>query len=100
MTETTDRAVDDREYWHGVLTAGGITRSRDGHRPGPGVAEHEAPLPDELATALHRLPDELAIPLRTMLLAAHAKVLAALSGERDVSPATSPAQAAGRCRAG
>ncbi|MCA1676829.1 MAG: hypothetical protein LC799_33190, partial [Actinobacteria bacterium] len=32
-----------------------------------------------------RLADELAVPLSSVLLAAHAKVLAALSGEREVA---------------
>ena len=35
--------------------------------------------------ALRRLADELAVPLSAVLLAAHAKVLAALSGEREVA---------------
>ena len=30
-------------------------------------------------------PTELAVPLRSVLLAAHAKVLAALSGEHEVA---------------
>jgi membrane-associated protease RseP (regulator of RpoE activity) len=34
---------------------------------------------------LRRLAEELAVPLRSVLLAAHAKVLAALSGEREVT---------------
>ena len=42
-------------------------------------------IPDELATPLRRLAHELGVPLSSVLLAAHAKVLAALSGERDVT---------------
>ena len=53
--------------------------------PVPGVAEHEATLPDDLMAALRRLADELAVPLSSVLLAAHAKVLAALSGEREIA---------------
>ena len=44
--------------------------------------------------ALRRLADELAVPLSSVLLAAHAKVLAALSGEREV--VTGYVAAAGR----
>ena len=51
----------------------------------PGVAEHEATVPDDLAAALRRLADELGVPLSSVLLAAHAKVLAALSGEAEVT---------------
>ncbi len=75
-----------REFWRGVLVAGGFTAiprwTRD---PVPGVAEHEATIPDDLVAALRRLADELAVPLSSVLLAAHAKVLAALSGEREVA---------------
>src|SRR5829696_8577500 len=53
--------------------------------PVPGIAEHETTIPGELVTALRRLADELAVPLGSVLLAAHAKVLAALSGEREVT---------------
>ena len=41
-------------------------------------------MPRDLVAALRRLADELAVPLSSVLLAAHAKVLAALSGEREV----------------
>src|SRR4051812_13514603 len=74
-----------REFWHGVLAPGGFTAiPRWTPDPAAGVAEYEAPLPDDLVAALRRLADELAVPLSSVLLAAHAKVLAALSGERDV----------------
>ena len=52
--------------------------------PLPGVGEHEARIPDELVAPLCRLADEVALPLGSVLLAAHAKVLAALSGESEV----------------
>src|SRR5947207_14328931 len=50
--------------------------------PVPGVGKHEVRIPDELVAASHRLANELAVPLSSVLLAAHAKVLGALSGER------------------
>src|SRR3989442_8709970 len=53
-------------------------------KPMPGVGEHEATIPDELVAALRRLANELAVPLSSVLLTAHAKVLGALSGEREV----------------
>src|SRR5438876_8255135 len=52
--------------------------------PMPGVGEHEARIPDELVATLHRLADNVAMPLSSVLLTAHAKVLGALSGEREV----------------
>ena len=72
-----------REFWRGVLAAGGFTAiPRWTLDPVPGVAEHEETIPDDLAAALRRLADELGVSLSAVLLAAHAKVLAALSGER------------------
>ncbi|MFB6514719.1 amino acid adenylation domain-containing protein [Streptomyces virginiae] len=53
--------------------------------PEPGTAACEAEIPDELRSALDLLADDCGLPLRTVLLAAHAKVLGALSGERDVT---------------
>src|SRR5437016_40766 len=79
-------AARGREFWRGVLLAGGFTAvPRWTLVPVPGVGEHEARIPDELVAALRRLADELAVPLSSVLLTAHAKVLGALSGEREVS---------------
>src|SRR6266566_3082384 len=52
--------------------------------PAPGIGEHEAAVPVELAGQLPRLAYELKVPPSTVLLTAHAKVLGALSGEREV----------------
>ncbi|MGW7551854.1 non-ribosomal peptide synthetase [Streptomyces rimosus] len=75
-----------REFWRGVLDGGGFTAlprwTRD---PVPGLAAHEAAVPDDLLAALRRVAAELAVPLRSVLLAAHVKVLAALTGEREVT---------------
>lgn len=75
----------DRAFWHAVLAAGGLTAiPRWSLEPAAGVAEHEAAIPEGLAAALPRLAEGLGVPLGSVLLAAHAKVLAALSGEREV----------------
>src|SRR5438874_1763275 len=75
----------DREFWRGVLLAGGFTTvPRWTLNPVPGVGEHEAWIPGELMAALRRLANELAVPLSSMLLTVHAKVLGALSGEHEV----------------
>src|SRR3989441_9289085 len=74
-----------REFWRGVLLAGGSTvLPRWTLNPVPGVHEHEARIPYELVAALRWLANELAVPLSSVLLTAHAKVLGALSGEREV----------------
>ena len=76
----------DEEFWRGALVAGGFTAiPRWTLAPAPGTAEHEAKIPDDLVAALRRLADELAVTVSSVLLAAHARVLSALSGEREVA---------------
>ncbi|MER6921321.1 hypothetical protein ABT314_20355, partial [Streptomyces spiralis] len=72
-----------RGFWHGILTeSGGCTPLPHWTRePVAGLAEHHAPIPLSDAAAVRRLADDLAVPLSTVLLAAHVKVLAALTGE-------------------
>ena len=84
-----------------MLLAGGFTAiPRWTVDPATGIAEHEATIPDDLAAALRRLAAELEMPLSSVLLAAHAKVLAALSGEREVATGYVAGQAVGLCPAG
>ncbi|MBB3081876.1 non-ribosomal peptide synthetase [Geodermatophilus sabuli] len=74
-----------QQFWRGVLLAGGSTTvPRWTLDPRPGTARHETLLPGSLVTALRRLAADLEVPVRSVLLAAHARVLAALSGETDV----------------
>ena len=76
---------DEREFWRGVLLAGGfIALPRWTLDPVANVSEHETRIPDELAAAVCRLAAQLAMPLSSVLLTAHAKVLGALSGEAEV----------------
>src|SRR2546427_10975264 len=83
--DTVTTAERGREFWRSVLLAGGFTAlPRWTLEPVPGVGEHEATIPDEVVAALRRLADELAVPFSSVLLTAHAKVLGALSGEREV----------------
>jgi amino acid adenylation domain-containing protein len=78
---------NSRDFWQGVLAAsGGFTPlPRWTRKPVAGLAEHRAQVPADQATVLRRLADDLAVPLSSVLLAAHAKVLAALTGEHDVT---------------
>jgi amino acid adenylation domain-containing protein len=74
-----------REFWLAILLAGGFTAlPRWTLNPVPGTGEHEVRISDELTATLRRLANELALPLSAVLLTAHAKVLGALSGEREV----------------
>jgi amino acid adenylation domain-containing protein len=80
------QAEADREFWRDALIAGGFTAiPRWTLDPATGTAVHEAKVPDALVATLRRLADELAVTTSSVLLAAHAKVLAALSGEREVA---------------
>ncbi|PZH19754.1 non-ribosomal peptide synthetase [Streptomyces sp. NTH33] len=75
----------DREFWSEVLTAGGCTAvPRWAREPVAGVAEHEETVPADTARAVRALAAELDVPVSAVLLAAHARVLAALSGEQEV----------------
>ncbi|MGW3248114.1 non-ribosomal peptide synthetase [Streptomyces sp. NPDC001070] len=75
-----------RRFWHSMVTTGGITsipRWTCRSSP-PGSAVHRVPLPDDLTAAVRRLAYRLGVPMASVLLTAHAKVLAALSGEAEV----------------
>ncbi len=52
--------------------------------PVPGVQEHEVRIPSWVMAALRQLANDLAVPLSSVLLTAHAKVLGALAGEKEV----------------
>src|SRR5437773_816248 len=80
------RTERGREFWRRMLLAGPFTvLPRWTREPAAGVGEHEARIPDDLVAVLRRLADDLGVPFHSVLLTAHAKVLAALSGEREVS---------------
>jgi amino acid adenylation domain-containing protein len=81
------RSVEpSREYWERVLGAGGFTAiPRWTLDPVPGVAGRETKLPEDLEAALRKRARELDVSLRSILLAAHARTLAALSGEMEVT---------------
>ena len=75
-----------REFWRGVLVAGGFSAiPRWTREPVSGVVGYEASIPADLVAGLRQRAEELAVPVSSVLLAAHAKVLAALCGEREVS---------------
>ncbi|MFI8351371.1 amino acid adenylation domain-containing protein [Streptomyces sp. NPDC085596] len=75
------RVQADREFWSGVLSAGGFTVvPRWAEVPVPGIAGHEVPVPGSVGESARRLD----VPAGALLLAAHAKVLSVLSGEQDV----------------
>jgi amino acid adenylation domain-containing protein len=82
MTTATDTS---HEFWRQVLLAGGSTSiPRWTLEPRPGIARHATMLPGSLVATLRRRATEMQVPLRSVLLGVHARVLAELSGEADV----------------
>jgi amino acid adenylation domain-containing protein len=74
------------EFWRRTLLAGGFTAVPRWTRTRvTGIGEYGARVPDELGMALRRLADAVALPLSSLFLAAHVRVLGALSGELEVS---------------
>ena len=78
-------AQADRQFWRAALLAGGFSEiPRWSLDPVSGSAVHDAKISDDLVATLRGRAEELAVPVSSVLLAAHAKVLAALSREREV----------------
>jgi non-ribosomal peptide synthetase-like protein len=83
---------EDRQLSLGADTSHGFTAiPRWTPEPVAGVAEHRAVVPEDVATAASRLADEMAVPLSTVLLTAHARVLASLTGEGEIATGYVPA---------
>ncbi|MFI9615835.1 amino acid adenylation domain-containing protein [Streptomyces sp. NPDC052023] len=80
---------------HTPVEGGFTTVPRWVRSPVPGTAEHTTPVPGTVAADLHRRAGELGVPLTTLLLAAHAKVLALLSGDPHVRTGYLPPDAGG-----
>ncbi|MEV8479079.1 amino acid adenylation domain-containing protein [Streptomyces sp. NPDC051173] len=84
---------DGREFRPKAPVAGGPTViPRWSDDPMAGVAEHDMPVPAGLLESLVRRAEALGVPLDAVLLAAHAKVLAMLCGEPEVTTGYLPAQ--------
>jgi hypothetical protein len=80
------QAEAGRDFWRSALVAGGFTVvPRWSHVPAMDTEVHDAKIPEDLVATLRRLAGELGVPFSSVLFAAHAKVLAALSGEREVA---------------
>ena len=105
-------AEQDRAFWRRTLLAAAFTgiprwtsepvagspagaparlRAGSGGQASPeidakvAVGEHDTRIPDRLVAALDSLAHEQGVSFSSVLLTAHAKVLSALSGERDVT---------------
>jgi len=75
----------DQQFWREVLLAGGSSElPRWTSEPTPDVLHTDVKLSEDLVSRLRSLTSELAVSLSSVLLAGHARVLAALSGQNQV----------------
>jgi len=83
-----DMALGDHDFWKGVLAAGAFVPIAPWvTEPGRGsgqVPAYDVPVPAAVVAAMARVAGEHHVPVSALLLAAHAKVMHALSGERAV----------------
>src|SRR5215212_9882798 len=73
----------DREYWRNTLGDSNLTVEPDPPGP-PQVQEYPVPISPEVSEGLQRLADDAGLPLKDVLLAAHARVMSLISGQSDV----------------
>ena len=79
---------DDRLYWASHLQGALFTRlprwTPERESQTLSVIFHDVDIPPRLSDRIVALADRLAVPVKTLLMTAHLKVLSALSGDRDV----------------
>lgn len=76
---------EEGDFWRSVLRSGGRTvLPRWTSAAGPGVAMYEIAVPRPLIDTLRDLADDMHVSVVSIVIAAHAKVLAALTGEREI----------------
>ena len=94
MTKQTEIS---RKYWHDVFSDGGEhgTIPRWTLNPSSQVFDYEEKIPIDVIAGLQSLAKESSLSLETLLLTSHAKVLAALSGEANVTTGYMIASGAG-----
>ncbi|MES4906477.1 MULTISPECIES: amino acid adenylation domain-containing protein [unclassified Streptomyces] len=79
------RVEADQECGSGVPAAGGFpVVPRWTREPVAGVAAYEVAVAGDVVEGVRALAEDVGVPVSSVLLAAHAKVLSALSGEREV----------------
>ncbi|MBO0831183.1 MAG: AMP-binding protein, partial [Actinobacteria bacterium] len=86
LSDPVAAAGGQRAFWCTVLSGAGLTAlPRWTREPTAGVGEYDARVPKDVAAALRGLAAEMGVRFSSLLLAAHAKVLASLSGEEEVT---------------
>jgi natural product biosynthesis luciferase-like monooxygenase protein/amino acid adenylation domain-containing protein len=73
----------DREFWRNKLSDSTLAIEPD--PPGAAEAqEYAVPISPEVSAGLQRLADTAGLPLKDVLLAAHARVMSLISGQSDI----------------
>ena len=79
---------EDRKFWENVMADSQFTAvprwKAQIEQERADVCIHEVPLPEGLSDKIIQLAGKLAVPVKNVLMAAHIRVLSALSGSRDV----------------
>ncbi|WP_431686229.1 amino acid adenylation domain-containing protein [Hahella sp. NBU794] len=82
------RSVSDRAFWENMLDGATYTRlpKLDAAQPVSelSVLFHEVDISKQLSDRIIALADQLAVPVKTLLMAAHLKFLSVVSGDADV----------------
>jgi hypothetical protein len=74
-----------RDFWERAIQgAAPDTLPRWPASPGPAAHNPRFPLPDEIDRGLQALARSVGVPLRSVLLAAHARLLSVLTGQTEV----------------
>jgi amino acid adenylation domain-containing protein len=80
---------EHKEFWARTLEGSSFISLPRGSSPaevaGSGVGFHEVCLPAGLSDAIKQTANQLCVPIKTVLLAAHIYVLSLLTGERDIT---------------
>ncbi|MBB5158464.1 non-ribosomal peptide synthetase [Saccharopolyspora phatthalungensis] len=81
-------SAERRAFWARTLESGACTPIPHWHdpaaEPAPGIGLHERELPTATAAGIREVAESLGVPVGTIVLAAHVKVLAAVTGEPHV----------------
>src|ERR1051326_7523699 len=86
LERETLESTEAQSYWAGQLselTRTRLTREQHKAQP-PRLLDHEVRLGGELSAGLRKLARSAGVPLKSVLLAAHLRVLSIFSGQRDV----------------
>jgi amino acid adenylation domain-containing protein len=82
------RSLDDRAFWENMLEGATCTRLPKQNNDQPlstlSVRFHEVGIDKSLSDRIIALADRLAVPVKTILMAAHLKFLSVVSGDSDV----------------